>query len=373
MSTAADQQYMRRALQLAKQGDGRVQPNPMVGCVITKAGSVIGEGYHRRFGGPHAEIDALPRCTTTPRGATVYVTLEPCCYHGQTPPCTDALIAARVARVVASVKDPSPRVAGRGLTKLRRAGIRVDVGLLSDEARALNAPFFKLVRTKRPWVILKWAQSLDGKIAARTGDSKWITDETCRKHVHRTRGRIDAIIIGVGTVLSDNPLLTCRAGRPRRLATRIIIDTKLRTPPASQLVQTADQPPTWIFHGPDAPRLRARALENAGCVLHRVPTTARGVSLPAVLNTLGKRQMTNVLVEGGSALLGSFFDQKLADEYHVYIAPILIGGAAAPGPLGALGADKVAHALRLSSPSTNSRPRLRPLGDGYLLQARAQT
>ena len=336
----------------------------MVGCVVVQRGRIIGEGYHRRYGGGHAEVEALARCAVSPRGATVYVTLEPCCHQGKTPPCTAALIAAGVARVVAPVADPNPQVAGGGFRKLRQAGVRVDVGLLAEQAAAVNAPFFKLVREHRPWVVLKWAQSLDGKIATRTGDAKWISDEVCRAHAHRTRGRLDALLVGVGTVLSDDPLLTCRVGRPRRIAVRVVLDTRLRMPQRAQLVRTARQTPTWIFCSTDAPLQRARALERSGCVLHRVATTSAGVSLPAVLDTLGRHGMTNVLVEGGGRLLGQFFDQRLADEVHIYVAPLLIGGSGAPGPLHARGVDTVAAALRLP-------PGLRPqrLGDGYFLAA----
>lgn len=363
--TSDDERFLRRALALAMRGQGRVEPNPMVGCVITRGGRIIGEGYHHRFGGPHAEVEALRTCTGSARGATVYVTLEPCCHYGKTPPCTDALLAAGAARVVAPLEDPSPPVAGGGFALLRQAGVRVDVGLCANEAAELNAPFFKLVRARRPWVILKWAQSLDGKIATRTGDAKWISDETCRRHAHRTRSRLDAILVGIGTVLADDPLLTCRVGRPRRIATRVVLDSSLRTPLRSQLVRTARRTPTLIFHGRQAPARRARALARAGCELQPVRQMRSGLSLPAVLDALGARQMTNILVEGGGRLLGQFFDQQLADELHVYIAPLLIGGFDAPGPLHARGAATVAHAWRLPPAA-----RLKPLGTGSFLQCR---
>jgi diaminohydroxyphosphoribosylaminopyrimidine deaminase/5-amino-6-(5-phosphoribosylamino)uracil reductase len=359
-----DERYLRRALALAARGQGRVEPNPMVGCVLVKRGRVIGEGYHRRCGGPHAEIEALRRCGESPRGATAYVTLEPCCHWGQTPPCVDALIAAGIARVVTPLKDPNPLVAGKGFAVLRKAGIAVEIGLLADEAADLNAPFIKVIQHSQPWVILKWAQSLDGKIATRTGDSKWISDEVCRAHAHRIRGRVDGIIVGVGTVLRDDPLLTCRVGRPRRIATRIVVDTNLRTPPGAQLVRSARQAPTWIFCGPNPPLRRARTLERAGCVIQRIAATHHGVSLSAVLDVLGGVPMTNVLVEGGGTLLGRFFDEQRADELHVYSAPLLIGGAAAPGPLHGQGVRDVAAALRLK------RPSLRPMGAGWFFQAR---
>lgn len=360
-----DERHLRRAVQLARRGEGFVEPNPMVGCVLVRDGRVIGEGYHRRFGGPHAEVEALRHCTQSPRGATAYVSLEPCCHYDKTPPCTDALIAAGVARVVAPLMDADPRVAGGGFEVLRKAGIQVDVGALAAEAADVNAPFIKLVREHRPWVILKWAQSLDGKIATRTGDSKWITDETCRAHAHRTRGRVDAILVGVGTVLTDDPALTCRVGRPRRIATRIVLDTHLRTPLRAQVVHSARTTPTWVFHASDAPPRRARALQQAGCVLHRVKATRTGLSLPAILDVLGGRRMTNVLVEGGGRVLGQFFDQRLADEFYIYVAAVLIGGAGATGALHASGRSTVSAALRLPADA-----HMRALGSGYFIAAR---
>jgi diaminohydroxyphosphoribosylaminopyrimidine deaminase / 5-amino-6-(5-phosphoribosylamino)uracil reductase len=363
--TPDDEKHLRRALTLAARGQGRVEPNPMVGCVIVKHGRVIGEGYHRRYGGPHAEVDALRHCSASPRGATAYVTLEPCCHFGKTPPCTHALLAAGIARVVAAMGDPNPQVAGGGFALLKKAGVRVEIGLFAQEAAALNDPFIKLIQHHRPWVILKWAQSLDGKIATHTSDSKWITDEVCRAHAHRTRGRVDAVLVGVGTVLTDDPMLTCRVGRPKRVAARVVLDSQLRTPLRSQLVQTARRIPTWILHGRNAPPRRARALEKAGCVLHRLPQTRRGLALSAVLDLLGQHRMTNVLVEGGGAVLGTFFDQNLADEFRIYVAPILIGGSAATGPLNAQGAATVSAAPRFLKDA-----RLRPLGTGYFLRAR---
>lgn len=321
----------------------------MVGCVIVRDGRVIGEGWHRRFGGPHAEVEALGRCDESPRGADVYVTLEPCCYHGKTPPCTEALIAAGVRRVFAAVRDRNPRVAGGGLRQLRAAGIEVSLGLCGDEARRLNAPFFKLMREGRPWVILKWAQSVDGKIATRTGDAKWISDEAARAHAHRTRAWLDAIVVGVGTVLADDPLLTCRVGRVRRVARRIILDTRLRTPLSAQLVRTARRAPTWIFCGQEAAAQREKRLAAAGCLVRRFRTDRAGVRLPDVLDALGSEQMSNVLVEGGGRLLGSFVEQRLADEAHIYIAPLLIGGHKAVSALEGSGSGSVASAVKLTA------------------------
>ena len=357
--------FMRRALRLAARGRGRVEPNPMVGCVIARHGRILGEGYHRKFGGPHAEIDALRRCELNTRAATFYVTLEPCCVTGKTPPCTDALIAAGPRRVVAAVRDPNPRIRGRGLRALRRAGIRVEVGVLAREAADLIAPYAKLTRHKRPWVILKWAQSIDGRIATRCGDARWISDKDMRAHAQRTRADLDAIIVGSGTVLADDPALTCRIIRPRRVATRVVLDSRLRTPARARLVRTARKVPTWVFCGGGAPRVRARALEQAGCVIHRVPTDDGNLSLAAVLDVLGQRDMTNVLVEGGGRLLGRFFDQRLADELHVYIAPLLIGGRDAVGALDGLGSARIREALSLEQPGP-----MRRIGSGWLLQTR---
>jgi diaminohydroxyphosphoribosylaminopyrimidine deaminase/5-amino-6-(5-phosphoribosylamino)uracil reductase len=362
---AADERHMRRALQLAARGAGRVEPNPMVGCVIVKGGCVIGEGYHRRFGGPHAEIAALRACRASPRGATVYVTLEPCCHHGKTPPCVDALLAARVRRVVAGVRDPHPRVAGGGLAALTAAQVAVTVGVLADAAAELIAPFAKVVQTGRPWTILKWAQSLDGKIATRTGDSKWISDAACRAHAHRVRGRVDAILVGVGTVRTDDPELTCRVGRPRRTALRVVLDAELRTPPRARLVTTARAVPTWVFCRKGVSGRRADVLTRAGVVLRPVAATKAGLSLPAVLKTLARHGVTNLLVEGGGRVLGRFFDGGLADELHIYQAPLLIGGADAPGPLGGRGVARVANAWRLPR---DVRPRR--LGDGQFIGVR---
>lgn len=359
-----DRRQMWRALQLAARGQGAVEPNPMVGCVLVRNGRIIGEGWHRRFGGPHAEVDALRHCTGAPRGATAYVSLEPCNHHGKTPPCVEALLDAGIGRVVAPLVDPNPQVAGRGFAALRGAGVRVDVGLLHAEAAALNAPFIKRLSTGRPWVIVKWAQSLDGKIASRTGDSKWITDEACRNHAHRTRGRVDAIMVGVQTVRRDDPQLTCRVGRVRRVATRVVLDTHLRTPTDARVVRTARHTPTWIFCGRNAPAARVRRFEKAGCRVSPVVTRGGRVSLDAVLDALGGASMTNVLVEGGGRLLGVLFDARLADEAHVYVAPLLLGGTEALGALHGVGVARVADALKLRD------ARIRGVGNGWFISGR---
>jgi diaminohydroxyphosphoribosylaminopyrimidine deaminase / 5-amino-6-(5-phosphoribosylamino)uracil reductase len=345
--SSRDQPYMARALELAVRGQGHVEPNPMVGCVIVRGGRVVGEGYHRRFGGPHAEIEALRAAGARARGALACVTLEPCCHFGKTPPCTDALIAAGVRRVVAAMRDPFPRVRGRGTRLLKKSGIEVAMGLLEAEAMRLNAPYLKLQREHRPWVILKWAQSLDGRIATRTGDSQWISGEPSRRSVHRLRSRVDAVVVGVGTVLADNPQLTCRHGRPRRVAARIVLDPCLRTPLDARLVRTARKIPTVIVADEGGAKgRRLRPFVERGVEIIGIRTSSEGLDLGALLDELGRRGMTNVLVEGGGRTLGAFHDAGLADEAIVFVAPMLIGGAAARSPLAGLGAERIRDALR---------------------------
>lgn len=365
MWTNADHRFMLRALELARRGLGFVEPNPMVGCVIVKNGRIVGEGFHGRFGGPHAEIEALAKSGPRARGADFYVTLEPCCYQGKTPPCTQALLRAGAARVIAATLDPNPRVAGGGLAELREAGVKTAAGLLQTEADALIAPFAKWIRQHRPWVIAKWAQSLDGRIATRTGDSKWISDATARAHAHATRGRVDAIIVGINTVLSDDPLLTCRDAECRRVARRVILDQTLRTPPSAQLVRTARRTPTWIFHSAAAPAIKIRSLQRAGCILKKVTAGPSGLRPAAVLRALAADGASQVLVEGGGEVLGRWLDARVIDEIHCYVAPVLIGGRAAVPALGGKGSSTVAKAMRLPAGT-----QMKPLGDGWLLEAR---
>jgi diaminohydroxyphosphoribosylaminopyrimidine deaminase/5-amino-6-(5-phosphoribosylamino)uracil reductase len=344
---------MQQALLLARQGQGFVEPNPMVGCLIVKNRHVVGRGRHRRFGGPHAERNALRAAGRAASSATVYVTLEPCGHTAKTPPCCEALIRARVKRVVVALQDPNPLVAGKGLEKLRKAGIQVDVGLLRAQAAALNAPFITYHRLGRPYVILKWAQSIDGKIATRRGDSKWITGPQSRLAAHALRARVDAVVVGVDTVIADDPELTARLARPKRLATRIVLDPNLRIPLRARLVRTARQTPTIIVTSKHAagrlgrqtlargaPAARAdklRRLERAGCKVLQLPGGRSGIRLTALLRRLHSGQMTNILVEGGGRTLGAFMSNNLADEAQIFVAPRLIGGETAPGPLRHLG------------------------------------
>lgn len=338
---------MQRALDLARRGEGLVEPNPMVGCVIVRGGRVVGEGFHRRFGGPHAEVFALRRAGARARGATVYVTLEPCSHFGKTPPCADALIAAGVRRVIAATRDPNPRVSGRGLKKLRAAGINVRVGLLKSEARQLIAPFAKLIRRRTPHVILKWAQSLDGRLATPRGDSKWITCEASRAAAHVIRARVDAVLVGIETVLADDPGLTARYVRPRRVATRVVLDSRLRTPPTCRLVRTARRAPVLIVTSTSRARDRAAVtrLSRAGCEVIGVPVRGGRLDLRRVLLELGRRSMTNVMVEGGPKVLGAFLSAGLADEARVFVSPKLLGGEGPHGPMGEFAVAAVCRAV----------------------------
>jgi diaminohydroxyphosphoribosylaminopyrimidine deaminase/5-amino-6-(5-phosphoribosylamino)uracil reductase len=328
---------MARALALAERGRGYVEPNPLVGAVVVRDGQIAGEGWHQRYGQAHAEVNALAAAGEATRGATLYVTLEPCCHFGKTPPCTDAVIRAGIIRVVAAMSDPFPQVAGQGVEQLRRAGIAVEVGLCEAQARRLNAPYLKLLATSRPYVHVKWAMTLDGKIATRSGDSKWISNEASRRCAHELRGRMDAIVVGIVTVLADDPLLTARPPGPRT-PVRVVLDHRGRTPPTSQLAQTARETPTWIVTAHDpAPQLSALGCE----VLSLADVTA-------LLDEMGRRRMTNIFVEGGGGVLGSFLDAREVDEVHVFIAPRLAGGALAKTPIAGGGVEKMADALALN-------------------------
>jgi diaminohydroxyphosphoribosylaminopyrimidine deaminase/5-amino-6-(5-phosphoribosylamino)uracil reductase len=343
---------MARAIELAARGQGHVEPNPMVGCVIVRDGAVVGEGWHRTFGGPHAEVEALRVAGTRAKNSAAYVTLEPCCHHGKTPPCTQALINAGIVKVVCAQRDPFPEVGGKGIAALQAAGIDVEVGLMGLEARRLNAPYLKLVTTGRPWIIAKWAMTLDGKIATATGDSRWISGEASREIVQQLRGRVDGILVGHGTAKTDDPLLTARPAGPR-MATRIVVDSRAALSPDAQLVRTARGAPVLVAAGAAAPQNNISQLTAAGCEViacrsansTQSDTAGRFVSIPALLDELGRRRMTNVLVEGGSKLLGTLFDAGAIDEVHVFIAPKLIGGANAPSPIAGVDLEKIAASL----------------------------
>ncbi|MFN4260954.1 MAG: bifunctional diaminohydroxyphosphoribosylaminopyrimidine deaminase/5-amino-6-(5-phosphoribosylamino)uracil reductase RibD [Gemmataceae bacterium] len=338
-----DWPWMRRALALAERGRGYVEPNPLVGAVLVRARQVVGEGWHQRYGEAHAEIHALNAAGALARGATLYVTLEPCCHQGKTPPCVDALRRAGVARVVAAMSDPFPQVAGQGAAQLRAAGILVDVGLGEAEARRLNAPYLKLVTTGRPYVHAKWAMTLDGKIATRMGDSKWISNDAARRRVHELRGRMDAIVAGIGTVLHDDPLLTARPPGPRTPA-RVIVSRFGWLPEDCQLVRTVAEAPVWIA-APLPEEERAAEMRARNCEVLPLDCQTDVEMIDALLDELGRRRLTNILVEGGSGVFGSFLDARAIDELHVFIAPKLAGGATAVPATGGFGVATIAEAL----------------------------
>jgi diaminohydroxyphosphoribosylaminopyrimidine deaminase/5-amino-6-(5-phosphoribosylamino)uracil reductase len=319
---------MDRALALAERGRGRVEPNPVVGCVLTAGGTLVGEGFHEGFGGAHAEANALAAAGARARGATIYVTLEPCAHTGKkTAPCAPALVRAAPARVVIAVRDPNPQTTGRGEEILRAAGIIVETGLRRKEAIYANASFFKHVRLGLPLVTAKWAMTLDGRIAAPDGSSRWISDETSRRQVHAMRGEVDAVMVGIETALRDDPDLCCRDAEPKRVAVRIVVDSRCRLPLESRLVRTARETPVLIATGPRPDARAAARLEAAGCELMRLPAALSGrPDLGELFARLGDRGMSHVLVEGGPRLLGALFADHLVDRAVVFVAPKLLGG-----------------------------------------------
>lgn len=328
---------MRRAIEIARRGEGAVEPNPMVGCVIARGDTVVAEGWHKKFGGPHAEIDALEQCQgQSLADCTLYVTLEPCCHQGKTPPCTKAILQSGVSRVVVAQRDPFPKVDGGGLKILIERRLDVQVGLLGEEAAELNAPYLKLQTRKRPWIIAKWAMSLDGKIATRAGHSQWISNKASREIVHALRGRVDAIMVGRATADRDNPRLTARPAGPR-VATRIVVDSQARLSLNSHLVKTAREIPVVVVCGPEASRGSIDRLVAAGIEVLNYSATTPHERLLMLLDELGARNVTNLLVEGGGQLLGELYDAREIDEVHTFVCPKLIGGEAATTPIAGQG------------------------------------
>ena len=357
-----DEDYMRRALELAEKGRGHVSPNPMVGAVIVRDGRIISSGYHHKIGDLHAERDALSRCTEPTQGATIYVTLEPCCHYGKQPPCTDALIAAGFSRVVVGSGDPNPLVAGKGLKILRDAGIEVTEHVLEDECRALNEVFFHYIQTRRPLVIMKYAMTLDGKIACYTGESRWVTGEQARRHVHELRHACSAIMVGIGTVLADDPLLTCRL-EDGVDPIRVVCDTALKIPIGSQIVQTAHEVPTLIATC-SADAEKRSALEARGCELVDVARASdEHLDLDALVNLLGAREIDSVILEGGATLNWAAVKAGIVDKVLAYLAPKFFGGAQAKTPVGGQGFASPADALELRIKSVGR------LGDDLLVES----
>ncbi|QDT66020.1 bifunctional diaminohydroxyphosphoribosylaminopyrimidine deaminase/5-amino-6-(5-phosphoribosylamino)uracil reductase RibD [Calycomorphotria hydatis] len=347
VSFPSDEAVMMRAIELARLGLGSVEPNPAVGAVLVDTErNLIAEGHHQKFGEAHAEINALSAAGERARGATLFVTLEPCCHTGKTGPCSQAVIDAGIARVVVGVRDPAPHVDGGGIRELQEAGIKVEVGLCEVEAARLVEPFVKLVTTGLPWVHAKWAMTWDGKIAARTGHSQWISGEQSRQLVHQLRGRMDGVIVGAKTALFDDPTLTARPPG-QRTATRIVIDSKAALPVTSKLVATIGEAPVLLATTTSADDDRIASLVEHGVEVLRLKPGVNGrVPIPELLQELGRRQMTNLLLEGGGELLGDFFDEDLIDELHLFLAPKIVGGAEAISPFKGLGLEEIPqHAL----------------------------
>ncbi len=340
MGRDSDESFLARAIELAAKGRGLVEPNPLVGCLFVKDGRVIGEGYHHAFGGPHAEAEALAACTESPAGATAYVNLEPCSHtNKKTPPCAPRLIAARIKRVVIGCEDPNPAVAGRGIEQLRAAGIEIVIGVLEAESRQLNAPFFARQVHGRPYVTLKWTESADGKVAGREGRPLPISNECSNHVVHALRARCDAILVGIRTVIGDDPLLTVRGlpAKPTRVLRRIVFDSRARIPLNSRLVSTVMEAPLHVFvSGPTAANpevTRINALRELGVRVHAFGTGLTGpLPLETILPTLaGELDVTHLLVEGGPTIHASFLREHLADRVWVFRSPKIVGEPNAPG------------------------------------------
>lgn len=337
---------MTRALALAARGLGRTHPNPAVGAVLVKGGRVVGEGYHRRAGEAHAEAAALRSAGRRAAGSTLYVTLEPCTHHGRTPPCADAVLAAGIARVVVGVVDPNPRVRGRGIRRLRRAGLAVSVGVGGQRCRQLLAGYLKWIETGRPLVVLKLAASLDGRIATAGGASRWITGAAARRRAHELRNRLDAVMVGAGTILADDPRLTCRL-RGGRDPIRIVVDGRLRVPPRARLLRQRSPAPTWIFTARGAPRRRVAALTQADATVISLPGW-HTVDLRRVLREVGRRGVTSVLLEGGATLAAAALRARLVDRLVLFLAPVLIGGDGVPA-IGPLAVAQPSRGIRLQN------------------------
>ncbi|MCI8814554.1 MAG: bifunctional diaminohydroxyphosphoribosylaminopyrimidine deaminase/5-amino-6-(5-phosphoribosylamino)uracil reductase RibD [Lachnospiraceae bacterium] len=356
-----DEKYMRMALALAQKGMGWTSPNPMVGAVIVKDGRVIGKGYHEKYGQPHAERNALASCTEDPRGATMYVTLEPCCHYGKQPPCVDAILEAGIRRVAVGSADPNPLVGGKGVGILREHGVSVTEDVLREACDGLNQVFFHYIQTGYPFAVMKYAMTMDGKIAAYTGASKWVTGEAAREHVQSQRHRFRSIMVGVGTVLADDPLLTCRMEGGRN-PIRVICDSHLRTPLTSQLVQTARQASTVIATCcPD--REKQAAYREAGCSVWQMQERNGRVDLKELMKRLGQENIDSVLVEGGGTLNWAALKSGVIQRVQVYIAPKLFGGQTAKTPVEGQGFPVPSEAVLLKNSAVTR------LGEDFLIES----
>jgi len=346
--TDNDAQHLARAVELAGNGLGRVHPNPLVGAVVVRDGVVLGEGWHDTYGGPHAEINAINACGGDTEGATLYVSLEPCCHHGKTPPCTSAIVEAGIARVVVAADDPAEHASGRGLGMLRDEGIEVQMaeGGVARRARLLNQGHRKHARTGRPFVLFKSAMSLDGKVATATGDSKWISGELSRERAHRWRSQVDAVVVGIGTALADDPRLTARVEGVHRQPRRVVFDSLARLPLDSQLVAEAADVPLTVIVSRAAPRAATDALHNAGADVLLATGQHEPARIVSALEGLGQRGIKSILLEGGPHLAGAFLDAGEIDELRLFMAPVLLGSRNARDPLEGVGAERIGEAVR---------------------------
>ena len=347
ITSDADEKYMAVALELAEKGRGKVEPNPMVGAVLVKDGIIAGKGYHPIFGGAHAEIHAIHEGGTNCKGATLYVSMEPCAHYGKTAPCVDAIIKAGITKIVAAVLDPNPITSGKGIQKLKEAGIEVVVGVLEMQAKRLNVPFFKLMQKGLPYITVKWAMSIDGKIATHTGESRWITSDESRKYVHKIRGQMDGILVGIDTVMRDDPLLTCRIEGGRN-PKRIVVDSHALLPVNSRLLSTINEGEIIVAVSTNAPWNRVEKLEQPGCKIVQTQDMNGRVDLKELFQRLGDMKLTNILVEGGSRVITSVIENQLADRVMVFVAPIIIGGAGAKSPVLGTGINKISEAAKIN-------------------------
>lgn len=356
-----NEESMRIAIQLAEKGAGCVNPNPLVGAVVVKAGRVIAQGYHEKYGGLHAERNALANCKEQSKGAAMYVTLEPCCHHGKTPPCTDAIIESGIEKVFVGALDPNPLVAGKGIQRLREAGIEVVTGVLEAECKKQNRVFFHYMQTNTPFVTMKYAMTMDGKIATSTGESRWITGAAARARVHQDRHRHSGIMVGIGTVISDNPMLTCRMPGGRN-PVRIVCDTHLRISPECRLVATAKEVRTILATCcTDEPK--RRPLEQAGCEIVTLPRKGTHLDLRLLMQALGRMEVDSILLEGGSALNFSALESGIVHQLQAYIAPKIFGGAEAKTAVGGSGFASIRDCVKLQNPTVSY------LGDDILIES----
>ena len=356
-----DRQYMKMALELAQKGMGFTAPNPMVGAVIVKNGRIIGQGYHRKYGGLHAEREALAACTEEPKGASIYVTLEPCCHYGKQPPCVNAILEAGIRRVIIGSSDPNPLVAGKGIRILKDHGIEVTENILKEECDKLNEAFFYYIQNKKPYVVMKYAMTMDGKIAAYTGESKWVTGEAARIHVQEQRLKYTGIMVGVGTVLADDPMLTCRLENSRN-PVRIICDSHLRTPLTSKIVRTAKTIPT-ILASSSKDQQKIKNYEEMGCQVLYVPEKNGHIDLNRLMEILGATKIDSILLEGGGSLNWSALESGIVQKVQTYIAPKLFGGEEAKTPVEGKGFPDPVSAVLLK----NSE--IIRLGDDFLIES----